>query len=481
MTTTTTQPDFSREAVLQRVSACLVEGRDLSTLTAAQALGIPQEAIQAALRNEQVRVPRLGNGFVRHRTSTLRQKIASQSPVTVIGQGSREMIAEQVTPLIKDLRLEAVLEMCEHPAHIQMLEQITPGLTTIQFSTKFASTSVRYDGLSFAMARPQVVELLEASPLWEVFNCPWDDRYPAFAVKIGDDSRDGRLGAKSTVVVLLNLFGTAEGQWVRSTNNMNVRLDAFEQIMRSANSLLTNSFRYPETDGQDERDAIRAAHGVFESLKAFGSQALGRINDDVEKARRDLREAEREAEQSRLALLAASQKRHENAERIQLLTADQGSRIAAALEAATNNLERIRNLRAVRSAEMTTRDGRAALHVKMYDVVAKDEQGPNRLCKGIAFYIILDPGVAYPIVFDNTDTPEGQQIHPNVGRGGDICWGQIDAPVTARMAERDWNGVVTLMVRMLQNVGHPVLYSPEGFPVAPAGMRPGFQYPREDS
>jgi hypothetical protein len=476
--TVTTTPTLTREAILERVTSALVEGRDLNDLTAAQALGIPQVQIDAANQNTELRIPRLGRDFTRHRTSTLRQKIVSKSPLTVVGLGGRELICEQMTPLVQELGVEALFEMCEHPAHIEMLRRITPGLLTVQFSTKFSDTAVRFGGQSYAIARQPVVDLLEASPAWEVFNCPWDERYPAFAVKVGDDTEHGKVGAGHTIVVLINLFGTDSGQWVRSANGLEPRIEAFTQIMRCAMPLMTAAFRYPRGDEADNRQQIREATAIFNSIKAFGAQALGNLNRDLESAQRDYRHAMDRIEHHRQRLLNYSTSAHENAERMRLLSADQGSRIATALESVTNNLERIRNLRAVRNVEFTTYRQSSALYVEFYDVVVKDERGPNRVCKNIAFWIILDPGVTYPIVFDASKKPDGQHgVHPNVGDRGDVCWGQLEVPITEQIRNRDWNGVVSLTVRMLQNVGYPELVAPNAFPTAPANALPGFQYP----
>jgi hypothetical protein len=52
------------------------------------------------------------------------------------------------------------------------------------------------------------------------------------------------------------------------------------------------------------------------------------------------------------------------------------------------------------------------------------------------------------------------------------------------MGERDWNAVVTLTIRMLQNVGFPVATGGDsltGFPRARANSIAGFQYPGREA
>jgi hypothetical protein len=107
------------------------------------------------------------------------------------------------------------------------------------------------------------------------------------------------------------------------------------------------------------------------------------------------------------------------------------------------------------------------------------------LCKNLAFWLVLDPGVTYPFIWDSREKPAGQpSLHPNIYEGGDTCWGAIASTITSRMGERDWNAVVTLTTRMLQNIGFPNAghgTEMRGFPRAPQGTTPGFQYPGREA
>lgn len=491
--TATEQPTdtLSRESILARVSAAINEGRNLSELTETQALGVTTAEIAAARAGSEVRAPRVGRDYVRHRTSTLRMKITTAYPVTVVGMGGRQLVADQVKPLIEALGIEALLEMTKVPGHPDMLRRIPEGMLTVQFSTKFGDAVCEHDGMEYQIAEQGIVDALEASPAWEVFTAPWDDEIPAFAIKTGEDTEEGRLGANSTIVVLLNLFGTTTGQFVRSATNFDKRLTCFEQIMRLSLSLLTAAFRHPAADAQDRNAQIREALETFTSLRAFGERALGSIQADLDNATAAVESARRGIERHQQRLIHYIREEQDNAERIRLLSANSSERIVAVLETAMGSLDRIKNLRAVQSVELTTREGRPALYIKLYDVNAKStgRYGEDELelirCKNLAFWLMLNEGESFPFIWDSSNKPSGQpSLHPNIYSGGDTCWGEIAGTIAERIGARDWNGVVTLTIRMLQNVGFPVASGGDsltGFPRAREGAIAGFQYPGREA
>lgn len=492
MTTTDTQPDtLSRESILARVSAAINEGRALRDLTEAQALGLTAAEISAAREGGEVRAPRVGRDYVRHRTSTLRTKITTAYPLTVVGLGGRQLVADQVKPLIETLGIEALLEMTKVPGHPDMLRRIPAGLVTVQFSTKFGEGEnlrvCEHDGMNYQIAEQSIVDAFEASPSWEVFTAPWDDEIPAFAIKVGEDTEEGRIGRNSTIVVLLNLFGTETGQFVRTANNFEKRLACFEQVMRLSLPLLTAAFRHPDPNARNRSTEIREALTTFASLRAFGERALGGIQTDLNNATTALTAARGRITHHQQRLLHHIRQEQENAERIRLLSSDQSGRIVAVLEAAIGNLDRIKALRAVESVELTTREGRPALYIKLYNVAAKstgrygDDEQELIFCKNLAFWLMLNESETYPFIWDTSLKPSGQpSLHPNIYSGGDTCWGELSSTITTRMGERDWNAVVTLTIRMLQNVGFPVATGGDrlqGFRRAREGTIPGFQYP----
>lgn len=466
----------TREAVIGRITAALSEGRELSSVTAEQALGVSAERLRAATATNEVRPPRLGNDYSRHRTGVLRQKIASDSPVTIVGLGGRELVRDRLKPFIQELGIEALLEICDTPGHEDMLRRITAGITTVHFANRFSNTNVDFEDTSFAISRQRVVDLISESPNWEVFNCPWDDRFPAFAVKTGPGP-----GQHSTVLIFLNLFGTAEGQWVRSARGLDTRIAAFKEIMRAALPLLTNSFRYSRPDPAAEQ--IKEMNELFLTMRAFGQQALGRINTELEEARATFERKQREIRSFQEQLVAATQEQREAGEKVTLLSAGSGERIAQALESAMTSMEHIKGRRAVKNVTFTTRNGGSALYVELYDCVVKtggDDTRDNILCKNLNFWLMLDPNVTYPFVWDNAKKPSGQpSLHPNIYTGGDTCWGNIGTTIAEQWRERNWLSVVTLVTQLLLNVGYPEASNVGGFPIAPPDLPTGFQYPRE--
>lgn len=488
MTTTEQQSDtLSRESILARVSAAINEGRPLRELTETQALGLTAAEIAAAREGGEVRAPRVGRDFVRHRTSTLRQKITTAYPLTVVGMGGRQLVADQVKPLIEALGVEVLLEMTKFPGHPDLLTRIPEGMLTVHFSTSFGENVCEHDGMSYQTAEQSIVDAFENSPSWEVFTAPWDDEIPAFAIKTGEDTQDGRLGRNATIVVLLNLFGTETGQYVRTANNFEKRLACFEQIMRLSLPLLTAAFRHPDPNARSRATEIQEALSTFASLRAFGERALGGIQTDLDNANREIAAARERITHHQQRLLHYIRSEQENAERVRLLSSNQSERIVTVLEAALGNLDRIKQLRAVQSVELTTREGRPALYIKLYNVAAKstgrygEDEQELIFCKNLAFWLMLNESETYPFVWDTSGKPSGQpSLHPNIYSGGDTCWGELSSTITTRMGERDWNAVVTLTIRMLQNVGFPVATGGDsltGFRRARPGTLPGFQYP----
>lgn len=497
MNATEQQPDtLSRESILARVSAAITEGRALSELTEAQALGITAAEIAAARQGNEVTAPRVARDYVRHRTSTLRMKITTAYPLTVVGLGGRQVVADNVKPLIERLGVEVLLEMTKVPGHPDMLRRIPEGILTVQFSTKFGENVCEHDGMTYQIAEQSIVDAFEASPSWEVFTAPWDDEIPAFAIKVGEDTEEGRLGRNSTIVVLLNLFGTDTGQYVRTATNFDKRLTCFEQIMRLSLPLLTAAFRHADPNARNRNAEILEALGTFASLRAFGERALGSIQDDLNAANRAVEQARTKINHHQQRLLSYIRQEQDNAERVALLSTNSSERIIAVLEAAMGSLDRIKGQRAVQSVELTTREGRPALYIKLYDVNAKsygrhgsraagDEPVELIHCKNLAFWLMLNEGETYPFIWDSSRKPSGQpSLHPNIYARGDTCWGDIASTITTRMGERDWNAVVTLTIRMLQNIGFPVAAggdSLSGFPRAREGAIAGFQYPGREA
>lgn len=479
---------LDREAVVARIQQLLAEGRTLESLDACEVLGLTSErveAAQAAIRPEEKLPPVASSAFLRNRLNR-GLSCSSGTTLTVCGAGGRDMIKQKLTPIFEELGFVGIVELLANPGARTSLADVPDGMLLVQMADQYASQSVRAYGKSFNIARDEVVNVISSSPNWTTYPAPWNESIPAYAIKTS-----GNDGVGSTIVLLINLFGTPSGRFIRSDSGLDPALRAFREILTDAASHLTDVWRSERAGAQESPEDKSIAEMVLlvDTIKNFGASALGRLNRELEDSQREVERIDARLRDYERQMMSYAQQRKDLVDKIEVMSEGTGNHLMRALTEAVAQMDAIRNIRAVKNVQFTTKDGRSALLVELYDCSVKTSRqrrtvsrnrGNRILCRDLAFYLMLDTDSQHVFIWDNARKAalRQQALHPNIYSSGDTCWGELAPIITRQMANRNWTSVVNLAIRMVQSVGYPEASPVSGFPMTE--LPAGFQYPGRD-
>lgn len=433
--------------VRQAVASMLANGDGLDSITCERVLGVPQAEIDAARNALAPRDTRLypSNSFLEQRRLNNRP-LARSRKAWVFGPGSRDSVAQAVGARTENLNI--VLEINSDSGHNRHSFRLNDGLLHVQLPDAYSPSFVRYGNAKFEVARPDLVNILDSAESWTIYPCPWDDRFPGYAVKTRGD-----YGAGQTIVVLVNLFGSPKGQFVRS--GLDVRTDALMEIINDALQYLPKVQNETSSVAPNDRHKkLVELSDVVLSMVAFGRSSVHRLEEEISAQDRRIRDLERKIEDARQTLIDAADARREALTAKQNLEAQSSGELLRSLAGTLAKLDHIKEKKPVKSVTFESVDHETYMRVDLYDlVVAAGAQSRRIFLPNISFRLQLTGRRgrnALQWITDNLNNRPA--VHPHVYSHGGTCWGNIDAVMAERLAQQDWPMVVDLVLRFLQRV-----------------------------
>jgi HPt (histidine-containing phosphotransfer) domain-containing protein len=335
------------------------------------------------------------------------------------------------------------------------------GLLLMQFPEVYSEEEIVYNGETFNLAAPDLVEKFQASAKWTIIEAPWaGSTRPVAAVKNSDD------GAGSSMVLFLSMFSTATGKrWIRAvgTQNMDTRREALRLIIEAARKNLGRIKIKPNENNDDAR--IREANSSFTAVKTLGVAALGAVEAELKDAKKRLPKMQETIDNAQQALIKALRDEQDLQEKVSLLDNNREGRIMAGLTTAFAAMDNIQNLRGVVRCEFRQYRNKTALYIETKDLVVKaNASGTDRRhVKGLKFYLMMGRDVYDCIHFDDEGCPT-RTVHPHVMNGNRVCWGRAALPISEACGRNDWVSAVNIVIRWALQYSHNDHHTHTDFP-----------------